>query len=76
MHTSEKSSPKCMIGERCGLLPWSEDFQDDLVENANNKNVAKYTSDRFPHPYTVQDAMKWLALAQGQPGSSELHLKS
>lgn len=38
--------------------------QDDLaslVTHANNRNVARNLEDRFPHPYTLEHAEKWLA---------------
>jgi RimJ/RimL family protein N-acetyltransferase len=34
---------------------------DALVRYANNSRVAKQLEDRFPHPYTIEDARQWLA---------------
>jgi RimJ/RimL family protein N-acetyltransferase len=33
---------------------------DRLVDLANNKNVARYMTYTFPHPYTVADAGWWI----------------
>ena len=37
-----------------------------LVEQANNSRVAETLRDRFPFPYTEQDAEKWLAIVLRQ----------
>lgn len=34
---------------------------DCLQKLANNKNVVKYLTDTFPHPYTKQDAKWWIS---------------
>jgi len=34
---------------------------DNLLTLANNKNVARYLTDTFPHPYTKKDALWWLS---------------
>ncbi len=36
---------------------------DDLVAHANNVNVARQLRDRFPHPYTKDDALAFLKFA-------------
>ena len=33
---------------------------DSLVAHANNPNVSRNLEDRFPYPYTTEDAEKWL----------------
>ena len=44
---------------------WVREFRSDdiaeLIQHANNENVARNLEDRFPHPYTRQDAEAWLA---------------
>lgn len=32
-----------------------------LVEHADNEKIARNLEDRFPHPYTLEDAEAWLA---------------
>lgn len=36
---------------------------DALVRLANNPNIAKTLTDRFPHPYTEQDGLRFLEFA-------------
>jgi len=31
-----------------------------LAKHANNKNIARYLTDMFPHPYTLQDAERFI----------------
>jgi ribosomal-protein-alanine N-acetyltransferase len=33
-----------------------------LVELANNRNVSEYLADRFPFPYTEEDAIWWIGI--------------
>lgn len=46
----------------CDLRPWRSDDKDSLIRCANNWEVARQLRDRFPHPYTEEDADEWLAL--------------
>lgn len=45
------------------LRPWRIGDVESLVENANNANIAKFMNDIFPHPYTKEDAEKFIAFA-------------
>ena len=54
----------------CGsfiLRGWEDADRDSLVAQANNRSVWRNLRDRFPHPYTENDAEAWLALARAQP---------
>ena len=42
------------------LRTWSINDAAELAEIANNKNIADNLQDRFPFPYSVKDARKWL----------------
>lgn len=44
------------------LRPWRESDVERLVEIANDPDVARYMADRFPHPYTIEDARFWMSL--------------
>jgi len=44
------------------LRPWLVSDQDSVVKYANNPNIAKYLTDGFPHPYTMEDAEKFINL--------------
>jgi RimJ/RimL family protein N-acetyltransferase len=45
------------------LRPWNLDDRESLVYHANNYNIARYMTDRFPHPYTLQDATSFIQMA-------------
>ena len=42
------------------LRPWHPDDAQSLVKHGNNPRIARNLRDGFPHPYTIQDAGKWL----------------
>lgn len=49
----------------CGLCivrDWRPSDKASLVRFANNRNVWRNLTHRFPHPYTNDDADSWLAL--------------
>jgi [ribosomal protein S5]-alanine N-acetyltransferase len=48
----------------CGLCivrDWTTADRDALLRFANNRNVWRNLTHRFPHPYTAADADSWLA---------------
>jgi len=45
------------------LRPWNIEDADSLVENANNFDIARFMSDAFPNPYTLEDAKNFIAFA-------------
>jgi RimJ/RimL family protein N-acetyltransferase len=49
--------------ERCTVRPWRLNDADSLVRHANNRKVWLVVRDRFPHPYTIQDAHEFLQRA-------------
>lgn len=44
------------------LRPWEPGDIENLVRYANNFNIAKNLTDKFPHPYTRDDAKSFLAM--------------
>ncbi|MEX2663205.1 MAG: GNAT family protein [Vicinamibacterales bacterium] len=56
-------------GTRCTVRAWHKSDAESLVAHADNINVAKHLRDRFPHPYTKQDARAFLkhAVAADDP---------
>jgi RimJ/RimL family protein N-acetyltransferase len=50
------------------LRSWDFDDRESLVYHANNYNIARYMTDRFPFPYTLQDASSFIEMAStGRP---------
>lgn len=47
-------------GVRCTVRSWRRSDAQSLVTHADNINVAKHLRDRFPHPYTREDARAFL----------------
>lgn len=51
------------------LRPWHLDDVSDLVAIANNKNIAQFMADVFPHPYTIENGKTFIAFASSNPNS-------
>jgi [ribosomal protein S5]-alanine N-acetyltransferase len=47
----------------CTLRPWRPSDVDALVGHANDFEVARQLRDRFPHPYTGADAVRFIEFA-------------
>jgi hypothetical protein len=45
-----------LVLERCTVRPWRLDDAESVARHANNRKVWLAVRDRFPHPYTIQDA--------------------
>ena len=48
------------------LRPWRKEDAGQLAAIANNKKIWLNVRDRFPHPYTVTDALQWIAFFTNQ----------
>ncbi len=59
----------------CLVRDWRTSDRESLVTFANNVNVWRNLSHRFPHPYTEADADEWLALVAGQPDATSWALE-
>ena len=42
------------------LREWALTDEASLIKYGNNFKVSQYLADRFPHPYTINDAQNWL----------------
>lgn len=51
---------------RFSLRPWTLHDLESLVKFANNKNIANYMTNKFPHPYTKENAKQFIELASKQ----------
>jgi len=47
----------------CTLRPWRSGDEVTLVPHANDRRVWRNLRDRFPHPYTPNDATQWVRMA-------------
>jgi [ribosomal protein S5]-alanine N-acetyltransferase len=45
------------------IRPWAITDLDSLVQHANNWNVAKNLTNKFPFPYTEKDGRSFIAFA-------------
>ena len=45
------------------LRPWTMNDLDSLVQNANNWKIAKFMTDQFPSPYTLEDGKSFIEFA-------------
>ena len=48
------------------VRPWRSGDESDLVRHADNPAVARNLKDRFPSPYTRNDAREWISLCLKQ----------
>lgn len=55
-------------GEGFELRPWREGDEAPLTRHADDEEVARNLMDRFPHPYTLADARRWVAMNRGTEG--------
>ncbi len=50
------------------LRPWTNSDLDSLVKFANNAKIAKFMTNQFKHPYTIENGKAFIAFAlQGNP---------
>jgi [ribosomal protein S5]-alanine N-acetyltransferase len=49
-----------LTGRICTVRPWRADDVHALVVHANDADVARQLRDRFPHPYTRADAVRFI----------------
>lgn len=47
----------------CVLRPWRFGDEPSLIHHANNYKIWRNVRDRFPHPYTWEDAEWWIGHA-------------
>ncbi len=50
----------------CRLRPWDPSDETSVVANANSRAVWLNLRDRFPHPYTAEDARVWFSLVANE----------
>ncbi len=50
----------------CRLRPWQPEDAGSLAKHADNPRIAERLRDGFPHPYTFDDAVKWIQSMRAQ----------
>lgn len=45
------------------LRPWNLEDRHSLVYYANNYNIARFMTDKFPNPYKIEDAINFIQMA-------------
>lgn len=50
-----------MKSSMCRVRPWQLGDEASLAFQANNRKIWQNLLDSFPHPYTLDDACKWIA---------------
>ena len=51
---------------KCEIRSWRPEDATSIAEHANNRNIWLNVRDRFPHPYTLEDAEVYLKSVVGQ----------
>lgn len=55
-----------MEGPGFKLREWRSDDIISLQKHADNRKISQFLRDRFPFPYTIEDAVEWTNLMQQQ----------
>ena len=48
----------------CTIRPWTVSDAESVQRHANNRNVSKHLRDRFPFPYELEHATKFLEMVE------------
>lgn len=59
----------------CKIRDWKRGDEWDLVQSANDPNVSRYLTDRFPNPYTLQDAYAWIDLNEAKRNNTNFAIE-
>lgn len=56
------------------LKKWTDNLIDNLIKFANNKKIADNLRDVFPHPYTKEDAEKFIDFCKNVSENKQINL--
>ncbi len=63
------------VTDECYCRPWREADAGASAELCNDPGIARWMRDAFPHPYTLEDARRWIATARSSgDGTAPYHL--
>ena len=54
------------MNELINIRPWTPEDTAQLAAICNNKKIWLNVRDRFPHPYTINNAVEWISYALTQ----------
>ena len=60
------------ISDGLSIREWRPDDAASLAKYANNRKIWRNLRDRFPHPYTIDDARGWVGADVGKTPVVEL----
>ncbi|CAM1505170.1 Fc.00g108070.m01.CDS01 [Cosmosporella sp. VM-42] len=60
---SKKSLEPILRLRKCLIRSYEENDAEVIAKEANNPEIAKWMRNTFPHPYSVEDARKWISIA-------------
>lgn len=52
--------------EHCAVRSWRAEDAPSLARHADDIDIWRRMSDAFPHPYTLEEAHRWLAMAMAK----------
>ena len=58
-----QTPPVCLDLKDFRIRPWQEGDEASLVQHANNRKIWHNVRNRFPSPYTMNDAKLWIKIA-------------
>ena len=61
--TSTKSLKPILRLRKSLIRPFDESDAAALAREANNPKIARWMRNTFPHPYTIEDATKWISIS-------------
>jgi len=56
-----------VTGKLCRLRPYRSDDAGAICAVADDFEVVRWMTRRFPHPYTLRDAEEWIAIGMADP---------
>lgn len=55
-----------LYGNGFTLKGWQDGDEESLQKHADNPKISVFLLDRFPYPYTLEEATKWVAFMKNQ----------
>jgi [ribosomal protein S5]-alanine N-acetyltransferase len=59
-----------IVCDTCAIRSFRAEDAQSLAQHANDRGIWINLRDRFPHPYTIEDARAWIARAHSEEDST------